>query len=63
MKYVEYERGDEELYNLNDEPYELESQHDTVDAAQRKSLRKHLHALEGCAGESCRTAEDGSLPS
>ena len=71
VKYVDYEKkGREELYDLNDDPYELESQPDTiesqpdtVEAAQRKSLTKHLHALEDCAGESCRTAEDGSLPS
>ena len=61
VKYVEYEKGGKkELYNLNDDPYELESQHDTVDAALQndmRELRKALHALEDCAGESCRTAE------
>ena len=61
VKYVEYEKkGKKELYNLNDDPYELESQHDTVDTALRNDmleLRKALHALEDCAGESYRTAE------
>jgi len=57
VKYVEYERGEEELYNLNDDPYELESQHDTVSAVSSNAVRKALHALEDCAGESCRTAE------
>ena len=61
-KYVEYERGEEELYDLNEDPYELESQHDIDDVALLESLRTRSDALFECAGESCRTAEDGPQP-
>ena len=63
MKYIEWRKeSQKELYDLNKDPYELESRHHTVDNAQRESLREYLHALEDCTGESCQTAEDGPQP-
>ena len=59
-KYVEYSRiGEQEYYDLANDPYELESQHQTVDSALLETLQSRLSALKACAGETCRTAEDG----
>ena len=57
--YVEYETGEKELYNLRRDPYELRSRHASASLALRSELRARLNALRGCAGEECKTAEDG----
>jgi len=57
-KYVEYDNGERELYDLSSDPYELESQHDSVDPALVRELQSRLEALKECAGQSCREAED-----
>jgi arylsulfatase A-like enzyme len=53
--YAEHANGDRELYNLQKDPYELQSQHanpayDPIKAA----LAARLHHLITCAGASCR---------
>ena len=68
-KYVEYSRtGEREFYDLATDPYELENRYQTADAASVESLqwrlsalalKSRLSALEDCAGETCRAAEDG----
>jgi N-acetylglucosamine-6-sulfatase len=55
FKYVEHRNGNRELYDLQRDPYELESQHrnpafDTIKA----SLAARLHNLVACAGANCR---------
>jgi N-acetylglucosamine-6-sulfatase len=56
-KYIEYEGGFRELYNLNANPYELVN---TYDASTPPALlAKRLQALKACAGATCREAEDG----
>ncbi len=57
-KYVEYDNGERELYDLSSDPYELESQHDSADPALVGELESRLEALKECAGRSCREAED-----
>jgi len=57
-KYVEYVTGDRELYDLEADPYELESLHDSADPALAESLKARLEALTSCSGQSCREAED-----
>ena len=57
-KYVEHEAGDEELYDLSSDPYELESLHTSADPALVESLRSRLEGLKECAGQSCREAEN-----
>jgi N-acetylglucosamine-6-sulfatase len=57
MKYIEYVPGPRELYDLNNDPYELTNLYDAV--AQPKGLSARLGALKGCAGDACRTAENG----
>jgi N-acetylglucosamine-6-sulfatase len=55
--YVEYLTGEKELYDLNADPYQLESIHDTADPALLENLHIRLGALKGCASASCQTAE------
>ncbi|MBA4115761.1 MAG: sulfatase [Rubrobacter sp.] len=57
-KYVEYVTGDRELYDLEADPYEMESLHDSADPALAESLKASLEALASCSGQSCREAED-----
>jgi N-acetylglucosamine-6-sulfatase len=56
-KYVEYEGGEKELYDLGTDPYELSNTYDP--AAPPADLTTRLQALKTCAGDSCRAAEDG----
>ena len=57
-KYVEYGNGEEELYDLRNDPYELQSIHETADPALVEYLKTRLEALRDCEGEGCREAED-----
>ncbi|MGH2966439.1 MAG: sulfatase family protein [Solirubrobacterales bacterium] len=52
--YAEYGHGEQELYDLLHDPYELQSLDKSAAYASVKStLRFRLHQLEGCAGPSC----------
>jgi arylsulfatase A-like enzyme len=56
--YVEYVgTGERELYNLHDDPYELQSSYVTADRSLLAALSSQLARLRECAGSSCRTAE------
>jgi N-acetylglucosamine-6-sulfatase len=57
-KYVEYGNGEEELYDLQNDPYELESLHETADSSLVEDLKVRLEALRDCAYEGCQEAED-----
>jgi N-acetylglucosamine-6-sulfatase len=53
--YNEYRNGDRELYDLESDRFQLESQHDNpATLAVRRSLAARLAQLRGCAGLSCR---------
>jgi N-acetylglucosamine-6-sulfatase len=54
--YTEYGNGERELYDLKDDPYQLDNRYE---AADPELLRERLAALRGCAGADCRAAEDG----
>ena len=59
-KYVEYEGAFNELYNLSTDPYELQNLlYPTQTAADLGNLPTRLQELKGCAGDTCRTAENG----
>jgi N-acetylglucosamine-6-sulfatase len=55
-KYVEYVGGKKELYYLGRDPYELRNSYNPNSAP---TLAKRLAALETCAGDRCRAAENG----
>jgi N-acetylglucosamine-6-sulfatase len=59
-KYVEYDNGDVELYDVEADPYELESIHESADPALLEDLKAKLEALKSCSEEGCREAEDTS---
>ena len=53
--YAEYQNGDRELYDLQKDPYELQSQHANPAYDQIKAaLAARLHNLVTCAGGTCR---------
>jgi N-acetylglucosamine-6-sulfatase len=56
-KYVEYEGGFRELYDLNRDPYELSNEYDGTTPPAK--LASRVRALKACAGDSCRAAENG----
>ena len=58
QKYVEYDNGETELYDLEADPYELESLHESADPSLVEDLKAKLDALRNCAGAGCREAED-----
>jgi len=47
-----------ELYDLQNDPYELQSIHADADPALVEDLKAKLDALKSCTGQSCREAED-----
>ncbi len=57
-KYVEWDEGETELYDLQDDPYELESIHADADPALVEDLKAKLDTLKSCVGQLCREAED-----
>jgi len=57
-KYVEYQTGEKELYDLWSDPYETESLHETADSSLVQELKAKLNALRYCTGDGCREAED-----
>jgi N-acetylglucosamine-6-sulfatase len=61
-KYIEYETGDRELYDLSKDPDELRSRHADLayDRVQRY-LKRLIERLEGCVGKVCREVA-GPLP-
>ncbi len=59
-KYVEYQSGEKELYDLEADPYELENAYETADASLVEDLEARLEALRNCAGDGCREAEDAA---
>jgi N-acetylglucosamine-6-sulfatase len=58
-KYLEYEGGFRELYDLNADPYELKNSYNA--ATPPVGLASRLEALKSCtdATTSCRQAENG----
>jgi N-acetylglucosamine-6-sulfatase len=59
-KYVEYDNGEKELYDLEADPYELDNVYEGVDPSLLRGLKAKLDALRGCSDEGCREAEDAS---
>jgi len=57
----QYSSGETELYDLANDPYELENISGTVDPTLVAYLKGKLEALRGCAGRTCREAENAPL--
>jgi arylsulfatase A-like enzyme len=53
--YAEYKTGERELYDLQQDPFELVSrQKDPAYTLVKAQLATDLHKLQSCAGVSCR---------
>jgi N-acetylglucosamine-6-sulfatase len=53
-KYIAFEDGFDELYDLSVDPYELENKaHDSMYASELTSLRATLKQIRGCSASSC----------
>jgi N-acetylglucosamine-6-sulfatase len=57
-KYVEYDNGETELYDLEADPYELESTPEITAPSLVADLNTKLNALSSCAGDECQKSED-----
>jgi N-acetylglucosamine-6-sulfatase len=57
--YVEYGTGERELYDLREDPYQLDNLYGTAEPELLQRLREQLAVLRGCSGVYCRAAEDG----
>jgi N-acetylglucosamine-6-sulfatase len=57
-KYVEYANGERELYDLESDPYELDSVHESADPSLVEDLKATLDVLRSCANTGCREAEE-----
>jgi N-acetylglucosamine-6-sulfatase len=55
--YVEYQDGFIELYDLKNDPYEMENIAATADKALLQHFSEWLHALSACAGRQCATLD------
>ena len=62
-KYVEWYTGERELYDLQNDPYELSNFYPTGDPNLIAELSTKLAALKSCVGEQCRNIEQGSQTS
>jgi N-acetylglucosamine-6-sulfatase len=59
-KYIKVKDSDDrELYDLTEDPYELDNLYDAADPALLENMKSRLEALKTCAAESCQAAEDG----
>jgi N-acetylglucosamine-6-sulfatase len=57
--FVEYKTGEHELYDLQEDPYQLENIHDRAPEDLLKQLNAQLDSLRQCEAEACRSAEGG----
>ena len=59
--YTEY-KDEAELYDVLSDPYQLENFYSTADPDLIAQLVSQLEALKVCAGDSCRAAENLTMP-
>lgn len=59
--YVEYATGEKELYDLKNDPDQLQNLAAKTDAAVLAKLVARLAKLKKCAAAACRAAEDAPV--
>jgi N-acetylglucosamine-6-sulfatase len=57
VSYIEWETGEQELYRLGLDPYQLENVATSASDEELSALHDHLEALKSCAGAACRSTE------
>lgn len=60
--YVEYENNERELYNLTQDPQQLENMANSIDPQSIKAYSQHLDRLSKCKTKKCRQLELKFLP-
>ena len=56
--YIEWATGERELYELGDDPHQLDNIYDQSDETLKADLHQKLEAIKDCNGrESCKEAE------
>jgi N-acetylglucosamine-6-sulfatase len=55
--YVEYESGERELYDLAEDPYEIDNRYAIADPDLITQLQARIAELRGCVRAKCRSAE------
>lgn len=61
--YVKYSNGESELYDLKQDPNQLQNLTKTVEPNIIRKFARRLRQLRLCRGESCRVSEAKTLPS
>jgi hypothetical protein len=56
--YIEYPTGESELYDLQQDPYQLQNIASTARPELVRELALRLQELHGCSGAECREIED-----
>ena len=56
--YIEYGTGERELFDLQQDPYQLTNRAATADAGLLQVLSERLVELKNCASTNCRELED-----
>lgn len=59
--YAEHADGSVELYDMKNDPYQLQNIAGTADPALLDELSAFLQSLQGCSGSACRTLEERVL--
>ena len=59
--YIEYGTGERELYDVLDDPYQLDNVVESADPSLRAALAARLGELAACTGAQCRALEDRPL--
>lgn len=60
-KYVRHAGGAEEYYDFDLDPFEVRSAHGNLDPKVARHYNARIDELLGCAGGSCRQAENGPV--
>lgn len=61
FSYVEYTTGEQELYDLRRDPYQLQNIYQTGDKNLVSALSARLAAVKRCVGAACKIAEDATI--
>ena len=59
--YVAYNNGEREMYDLEQDPHQLDNIERTAPEDLKEALSTRLTELKACTGEDCRTAEDAPI--
>jgi N-acetylglucosamine-6-sulfatase len=58
FKYIEYDTGEKEFYDLRIDPHELLDTYENLSPGQKEILKLHLQRLRTCSKNNCREFED-----